>query len=687
MRKILIIYSIFFLPLLVHGQSRQMELDSLHRELKTSENDTLRMLNLNNLSSFYVESNRDSSLHYTEQFLRLTEQLNQPLYTVNGLLTKAYILGGKGNFSQVFKLIQSSILISKDPKYEKNLYIKENDRAEMDPQKFRLRTLSNGYHQLGNLYSLVGNNEKAIESFKEVIRIGKDINSEGNFITSNMNIASIFLRQEMLDSALFYTGQAIKYSNRTGLKTYQGYMLNDLATIFFKSAQSDSAKYYYWKSLRVSREQNNLTAEASTKISLAKLYKELNVDSMHYYSDAAYNLAKTLNLQNHIVSSSELISSAYQIRGNADSALHYLSISKILGDSLRTVRENNLTEFLNMGFEEQMQSEKAMQDNIAYKTRIRTIGLFTGLGILAILAFIFYRNNRQKQKANAVLESTLTNLKSTQSQLIQSEKMASLGELTAGIAHEIQNPLNFVNNFSEVSAELVDEIKESRNKSQISRLWTEEDKLEDEILEDIIQNLGKIQHHGKRADSIVKGMLAHSRRSSGEKGLTDINALADEFLRLSYHGLRAKDSTFYAEFTTDFDPDLPKVSVIPQDMGRVLLNIINNAFQAYGPHVLPAPIVLGDDLAELELHKPLVTVSTKNLGDKIQISIKDNGPGIPDAIKDKIFQPFFTTKPTGEGTGLGLSLSYDIIKAHGGEILLESIEGEGTTFTVSLPIN
>ncbi|WP_373495418.1 ATP-binding protein, partial [Aquiflexum sp.] len=269
------------------------------------------------------------------------------------------------------------------------------------------------------------------------------------------------------------------------------------------------------------------------------------------------------------------------------------------------------------------------------------------------------------------------NLKSTQAQLIQSEKMASLGQLTAGIAHEIQNPLNFVNNFSEVSAELVEEIEEERAKSQEAR----DETLVSEILGDIKENLGKINHHGKRADSIVKGMLEHSRASSGEKVLTDINALADEYLRLSYHGMRAKDKNFQVDFTTHFDPDLPKVNLIPQDIGRVLLNIINNAFQACS-----SKFIIQDSSFEIQ-NKPQVIVSTKNLGDKIQISVQDNGPGIPDSLKNKIFQPFFTTKPTGQGTGLGLSLSYDIVKAHGGKINMETMEGEGAEFIITLPVS
>ncbi|OSZ73598.1 hypothetical protein CAP36_16415 [Chitinophagaceae bacterium IBVUCB2] len=269
-----------------------------------------------------------------------------------------------------------------------------------------------------------------------------------------------------------------------------------------------------------------------------------------------------------------------------------------------------------------------------------------------------------KQKA----EEALTELQTTQKQLIQSEKMASLGELTAGIAHEIQNPLNFVNNFSEVSKELLEEMKEAIEKGD-----TEDAK---EIMNDVIQNLEKINHHGKRADGIVKGMLQHSRSSSNQKEATDINALADEYLRLAYHGLRAKDKSFNATLKTDFDETFDKVSIIPQDIGRVILNLITNAFY----------VVNEKSKQSITGYEPTVSVSTKKNNDKVEINVKDNGNGIPPKVLDKIFQPFFTTKPTGQGTGLGLSLSYDIVKAHGGELKVETKEGEGSEFIIVLPV-
>jgi signal transduction histidine kinase len=267
------------------------------------------------------------------------------------------------------------------------------------------------------------------------------------------------------------------------------------------------------------------------------------------------------------------------------------------------------------------------------------------------------------------LEKAFSELKTTQTQLVQSEKMASLGELTAGIAHEIQNPLNFVNNFSEVNQEMLDELDEELNKGDIAEAKA--------IAADIRQNEEKINHHGKRADSIVKGMLEHSRSHSGKKEPTDLNAMADEFFRLSYHGLRSKDKAFNAELTTNFDPGLPKINVVQQDIGRVLLNLFNNAFYAVNQKKKTANAD----------YKPEVSVSTSTESGQVIIKVKDNGVGITDAIKDKIMQPFFTTKPTGEGTGLGLSLTYDmVVKGHGGSMHINSVEGEGSEFIISLPV-
>ncbi len=376
------------------------------------------------------------------------------------------------------------------------------------------------------------------------------------------------------------------------------------------------------------------------------------------------------------------LSECYDKTGNTGKALETYKKYDEIKDSTRS-RENiqKATELnMNYEFEKKQAVAKAEQDRKdADARRIKNQQLFTilALGVIVlaaiIIAIIQFRSNKHKHKANIALtqqkekvESTLTELKSTQAQLIQSEKMASLGELTAGIAHEIQNPLNFVNNFSEVNKELLAEMKDEMSKGNIDDANT--------IANDVMENSEKINHHGKRADAIVKGMLQHSQKSSGQKEFADVNALCDEYLRLSYHGLRAKDQNFNADIKTDFDESIGKINVVAQDIGRVLLNLYNNTFYATNAKQKTAD----------ESYEPKVSVSTKKLNNKVEIRVKDNGNGIPQNIIDKIFQPFFTTKPTGQGTGLGLSLSYDIVKAHGGEIKVESKENEGSEFIITL---
>jgi signal transduction histidine kinase len=302
---------------------------------------------------------------------------------------------------------------------------------------------------------------------------------------------------------------------------------------------------------------------------------------------------------------------------------------------------------------------------------IPVVTTFFAINIIATLGIIYFLMEsflKKQEELRIELRQSLEDLKATQAQLIQSEKMASLGELTAGIAHEIQNPLNFVNNFSDVNTELLEELKEELTNGNQQEAIS--------LANDIKENEQKINHHGKRADAIVRGMLQHSRKGSDKKEPTDINALADEYLRLSYHGLRAKDKSFNATLETDFDESIKKIDVVPQDVGRVLLNLFSNAFYA-----------VSEKKKQLNgSFEPKVSVAISRGIGKVEITVTDNGNGIPQKILDKIYQPFFTTKPTGEGTGLGLSLSYDIIKAHGGEIKVNSTEGEGTIFKIQLPV-
>jgi two-component system, NtrC family, sensor kinase len=331
---------------------------------------------------------------------------------------------------------------------------------------------------------------------------------------------------------------------------------------------------------------------------------------------------------------------------------------------------------MNYDFAKKQQAAEAEQKQKDALAGAKQLALMIGLGFALLLTIVVLISYRNKQKAYALLRkqkeeinNALTKLRATQAQLVQAEKMASLGELTAGIAHEIQNPLNFVNNFSEVSTELIDEMEEEINNGNTADIRS--------LVADIRQNLEKITHHGKRADAIVKNMLQHSRSSTGSKEPTDINLLADEFLRLSYHGIRAKDKNFNATLQTDFDNSIGEINIIPQDIGRVILNLITNALYA----AAEKKKLLGLD------YNPIVTVCTRKRNGMVEISVRDNGMGIPQRIMDKIFQPFFTTKPTGEGTGLGLSLSYDIVtKGHAGQMKVDTKEGEFAEFIILLPV-
>jgi signal transduction histidine kinase len=331
---------------------------------------------------------------------------------------------------------------------------------------------------------------------------------------------------------------------------------------------------------------------------------------------------------------------------------------------------------LSLDFDEKQRQRDIEAAQLEYRDEIRMYVLIAGLIILLLLVLIFWRNIRQRKKANLLLQeqkeelqTAMEKLQQTQDQLVQSEKMASLGELTAGIAHEIQNPLNFVNNFSEVNMELISEMQTELDNGDKSEVVA--------ILEDIKQNLEKISHHGRRADGIVKGMLQHSRSGSNTKEPTDINKLADEYLRLAYHGLRAKDKSFNAELIVNFNENLPALNVVAQDIGRVVLNLFTNAFYAVHQKQKKAG----------SSYQPKVSLSTDKENNQVIIKVKDNGVGISANIKDKIMQPFFTTKPAGEGTGLGLSMSYEIVvNVHGGKIEADSKEGEYTEFIIKLPI-
>ena len=499
-------------------------------------------------------------------------------------------------------------------------------------------------------------------------------------VNLNVNFASALKNNHQLDSALLFFKKATKMS-------FNGLAQLRIAEIEFELGHPQIAEYYFRLAREWAKQVNANRGTCDVYYALANHFKVVQqLDSSRYYGKKSLELAQLLNYKRRVLNAGNLLAEEYESI-DVNQALHYRKIAAQANDAL--YGPSKVQSLLRIISNEQEHQQKIEKDRIAYENRVKQYFLFTGLFILLLIGGFLYRNNqlekkskRQLQEKNKVIEQTLSNLQSTQAQLIQSEKLASLGELTAGIAHEIQNPLNFVNNFAEVSAEMLDEMEEELEKGD-----TQEVKA---IAADLKQNLSKINHHGQRASSIVKGMLEHSRASTGVKEPTDLNALADEFLRLAYHGLRAKDNSFNATLETHFDPDLPKVSVIPKNIGRVLLNLINNAFYAVAERSRStvqqrASVGVTSRHADT-MYQPTVTVSTQKTGDQIIIKVKDNGNGIPESIREKIFQPFFTTKPTGQGTGLGLSLAYDIVKAHGGELKVESEEREGTEFVIQLPV-
>ena len=674
MKNLVKLSLLLILPVFISAQPLETQLESLHRSLKNASNDTIKMDVYLNLALYYNEINRDSSLFFLANGLPLAQKLNLKLYEAHFLENRGYMLTSIGNYPKALESFLASLKIVKDPESEKYAW---NLRNGQTPQMERLSKLGYLHLTMGHLYGSTNNTDKQISSYNQSIAIAESLQDSGLVALANMNLGGVYIRLNKLDSALLFEQTALEKEEGK----YRGGVLNSIGYIYEAKGDFELALDAYRKSLNYGLKRNNLSGIIGSSLSLSSLFITFNKpDSSLYYSRKALETTKITQQSQSMANAYQLISDVFSNQGKGDSAYTYLKLATAIRDSLNNAQRENLLAYQNLGFDEQLRLRELEEEKASFQNKIRTNTLMGSLFTLLIIAFFLYRNNKHKQKANTKLQeqkeeiqTTLEQLKSTQSQLIQSEKMASLGELIAGIAHEIQNPLNFVNNFSEVNNELIDELNDELDKGDI-----EEAKA---ISKDIKENEQKINHHGKRAADIVKGMLLHSRTSSGQKELTDINALADEYLRLAYHGLRAKDKSFNADFKTDFDPTLPKINVIPQDIGRVLLNLINNAFYAVTEQ---SKLFQSSEL--WKSYQPLVAVSTIKLGDKIQISVMDNGPGIPLEIKDKIFQPFFTTKPTGQGTGLGLSLSYDIVKAHGGTITVESIEQNGTEFIITLPV-
>jgi len=523
-------------------------------------------------------------------------------------------------------------------------------------------------------YSTGNELNKAINYGLLGLHFARKIKDQQRISQLSYNISNFYMSVNRPDSALAYMIESYAAGLRIN-SSYISYPILGLGDIENKMNHPNAALNYYHRAIEscISRNDvfntNNL-GRAYESIAIVE-QKQDHIDSALYYASKSYDLAQHIGALDEVFKSGKTLSELYAGKDDLKS-LRYYKISSIAHDSV--LNEAKARQFQIVAANQQHKETELKDAEATYRSKLKIYGLLGVLTLVLSIAGILWNSYKKQQAINKLLVKQQNELKATQNQLIQSEKMASLGELTAGIAHEIQNPLNFVNNFSEVNKEMLEELKAESKKSKAER----DEQLETELINGLIENEGKINHHGKRADSIVKGMLQHSQSGSGAKEPTNINALADEYMRLSYHGLRAKDKSFNAEMISHFDPELPKINVVQQDIGRVLLNLFNNAFYAVHEKQKTA----GSD------YKAEVAITTLTENNHVIIKVKDNGSGIPEHIKDKIMQPFFTTKPTGEGTGLGLSLSYDIVvKGHGGNITIESVENEHTTFTVILTIS
>ncbi len=632
-------------------------ISSLKKELNQETEQTRQIDIMNEITQIYQNHNIDSSIYYANICLKKSEEIGYIHGQVGALSFIANVFIVLGNLPKAMELSLKALEMAKDI-------------------PVRIAGIGASYDNIGSIYLIIGDYTRAREFFNREVSLGE--NDKVGVAFGNYNLASVYVQVDELDSALLFLEKSYEAFSHINYMvypyTYHVYpgWYNLRAQIYIKKNRPDLALNDLLSSLRMTLKNEDYVLTANTYNDLAAFYKTTDYqDSSIFYAEQAMIFAKKTAYSQGILNASSILAEQFEDVDPAKALYYYKIASETRNSFYGAGNIQAIRDMITQNENKQREIETAKLES---RNRIRLNTLLGSLLTLLVVAILLFRNNRVKQKAKQKIEKAYELLKSTQSQLIQSEKMASLGELTAGIAHEIQNPLNFVNNFSEVNNELIDELNDELIKGDIEEARA--------ISKDIKENGQKINHHGKRADAIVKGMLQHSRTSTGQKEPTDINALADEYLRLSYHGLRAKDKSFNADFKTEFDESLPKINVIPQDIGRVLLNLINNAFYAVDKKAKEG----------LEGYKPELVVSTSSSpsadgGNRgVEITVSDNGPGIPDSIKQKIFQPFFTTKPTGQGTGLGLSLSYDIVKAHGGELTVETNEGEGSTFTILIPV-
>ena len=578
--------------------------DSLKQLLVNAEPDSNRVKLLLQTADFYYFSKPDSCLLYSLEARKLANNLQLPYMEITSLHKAGESLRFLGDYPGALKMQLDALKLSrkmKDPYYEAG---------------------SLGF--IGLTYVEFGEYRLALQNLFASLAINKAIHNQLKYTFDLTNIGHAYDYLIMPDSALYYQLKAIE--SYSGLKHGQlkSLTLIRLGNAYAGAGQEDSAMAVYNRAIANCVLINDKVNISKVQSKMADLFsRQRKYESGVQYAHLAYINGTISTQRGAVMEASSLLSHLYRKLNNPDSALFYQDIAMAMKDSLYSPAKFKQLQMLLL--EEQEHQLTVEQEQERYRNKIKYGILLLVLGVFLLFSFLLLRSNRHKQKAKVKIQKAYTDLQEAQQQLVQSAKMASLGELTAGIAHEIQNPLNFVNNFSEVNKELLIEMKDEMNKGNLDDA--------NAIANDVIDNEEKINHHGKRADAIVKGMLQHSRSNSGVKEPTDLNKLADEYLRLAYHGLRAKDKSFNATMKTDFDESIGNINIIPQDIGRVILNLINNAFY----------VVDEKSKQNIAGYEPTVKVSTKKDGNTVLVSVKDNGNGIPDSKKNKIFQPFFTT--------------------------------------------
>ncbi|TLV03894.1 tetratricopeptide repeat protein [Dyadobacter luticola] len=596
---------------------------------------------------------------------------------------KSYELAERIHYQAAFPGIRNNIglLYTSQGNYAAALkeFYSALNAAEAIHDKF---VMSSTLNNVAIIHFYQGKMDSADSTYKQTLEIAKEIKDTIGIILAYNNIAEVNIEQKALPLALKNLNTAYALARGYNNPEMLTIVSHSLGNTYFQMDSLTKAAGYFEAASKLAQQHDYSTSACKALIGLARIYQRQGLLKEALKNGLeALEKAKVMGHTQLLRDASEIVSRIYEDMGDGKNGLTYFKQFKIYSDSLRNIESQHIAAAYDANLEFSKKESTLQQQNLQQQWMLIAGGAAL---ILTIVILVMVNRNRQRldstykelQQKNVEIESqrnraeeALKELKAAQAQLIQSEKMASLGEITAGIAHEIQNPLNFVNNFSETSIELLDEIK--------AELAAGNPELAMEIMEDVVGNLERIHQHGKRADSIVKGMLQHSRNNSGQKEPTDLNALIDEFVQLSYHGLRAKDKTFNSAIDKELDPAVDNMLLVPQDMGRLILNLVTNAF-----HAVQQRQNQGSDAT----YRPVVTIVTQKLPHKVRITVKDNGTGIPENIRNKIFQPFFTTKPTGQGTGLGLSLSYDIVtKGYGGSIDVQSTLGEGSVFTIELP--